>query len=57
MLRIKKEHNILEDALLITVDAVGLYLSMPLTPGLRALIKVLDWRNNKEFSLTIKSKC
>ena len=42
MLRIKKEHNILEDALLITVDAVGLYLSMPLTPGLRALIKVLD---------------
>lgn len=57
MLRIKKEHNILEDALLITVDAVGLYLSMPLAPGLRALIKVLDWRNNKEFSLTIKSKC
>lgn len=57
MLRIKKEHNILEDALLITADAVGLYLSMPLAPGLRALIKVLDWRNNKEFSLTIKSKC
>ena len=57
MLRIKKEHNILEDALLITADAVGLYLSMPLAPGLRALIKVLDWRNNKEFSRTIKSKC
>ena len=48
--KIKNLKNILDNALLVTADDVGLYPSIPHEAGLKTLKEVLDRREEKKIS-------
>ena len=48
--KIKHLKNIPDNAILVTVDAAGLYPNIPYKAGLRALKEVLDRREEKKIS-------
>ena len=49
MFKIKDLKDIPKDALFFTSDAGGLYRGISHKAGLRALRKILDWKNNKRI--------